>query len=133
MPDTELLRVLGNCLKGSRAKVYENEMKVAHRDESHLKSPRKVYDATKKKMMRFRETNAKKQVRIMPEFSELRKGGSTADQFEAAWVNAVTELESVGLGMGDQALFLAYLQRLDPNMRFEIQKDRRTYTGEDGR
>ena len=83
--------------------------------------------------MRSRETNAEKQVRVMQEFSELRKGGLTADQFEAAWVNAITEMDAVGLGMGEQSLFFAYLQRLDPNMRFEVQKDRRTYFGDDGR
>ena len=57
MPDVELLRVLGNCLKGSRARVYENEMKLARRTGLDLSDPRKAYDIIKSNMMRFRETD----------------------------------------------------------------------------
>ena len=54
MPDAELLRVLGNCLKGSRARVYENQMKIARRSGLDLTKPRKVYVAIKVKVPRDR-------------------------------------------------------------------------------
>ena len=79
MSDVEMLRVLSNCLKGTRAKVYENEMKVAQRTSKDLTEPRKVYDSVKKKLMRFRETDEERQMRVSQEFNELTKGNMTAD------------------------------------------------------
>jgi hypothetical protein len=132
MQDAEMLRVLANCLKGSRSRVYDNEMKLARRDNSDVNDPRKVYDKIKRSLMRFRETDEERQMRVLQEFNELTKGKMTADQFESAWVSAITELEVVGLGMNRTALLLAYLQRLDPNTRYDIPKDRRAYRREDG-
>ena len=92
MPDVELLGVLGNCLKGTRARVYENEMKIVHRTELDLSEPRKIYDAIKVKMMRFREADEEKGTRVMQEHTELTKGKMTAEQFETVWANIMSTL-----------------------------------------
>ena len=66
--------VLGNCAKGSRARLYDNEMRMARRAGIHLSEPRNVYDTIKSKMMRFRETDEEKGTRVMQEYNELSKG-----------------------------------------------------------
>eukprot|EP00969_Alexandrium_andersonii_P237501 10484201-Alexandrium_andersonii.AAC.1 len=72
--------------------------------------------------MKFTETPAEKQMRVLAEYEALWKGNKNAHEFEARFEECITELELVGLGRNDRELLLTYLQKVGPQNATEIQK-----------
>merc|ERR1711990_961056 len=92
MPQKEKLRVLGSCLKGSRARVYKNMIRWA-REAGHLDSdPTRVYEDIRERLMEYRQTTMERRTQADLNFSNLQKGNMSALQFRSLFEGAVHEL-----------------------------------------
>jgi hypothetical protein len=129
MSDLDKLHIIKNCLKGSKETVYSNLMRAAKGATKQLeRDPSGVYEELKRRLLRFAETTRERQVRAMKEFDGLRmKKNEGVEEYLPRWEEAISELEAVGLSKGSTELYLAYLQKIEPRLSAEVQKDRRDY------
>ena len=73
MPQKEKLRVLGSCLKGSRARVYRNMRRWA-REAGHLDTdPTRVYEDIRDQLMEYRQTTMERRTQADMNFTNAEK------------------------------------------------------------
>ena len=123
----EKLRVLGSCLKQSRAKAYKVVVQAARRSGELEADPRAIYDRVCSRLLEFREGLIEQQTRADRLFENCSKGKLSAVQFLPVWEAVVAELDLKGIGKSDRELLLAYMKRCGPAARTEVLKDRRPY------
>ena len=133
MSPLEHLTTLVSCLRGSKEKIYKLIYRKHRRLGTVDEDPDEVFAEIRARHMKFTETPMERQMRVLGEFEALWKGNKTAHQFEAAFEEALTELELAGLAKAERELLLAYLQKVGPKLAAEIQKDVRVWRGADGR
>ena len=122
----EQLVALKNCLHGSRKVIYDNVLKRAKNLEGKVEDWQGVYDAIKRRLLKFCETAMEKQLRVRKEWENLWKNkGMSALQFEAKWEEGLRDKEECGLEMSELEKFLAYIEKMGPSLGEEIRKDRR--------
>ncbi|CAK0865466.1 unnamed protein product, partial [Prorocentrum cordatum] len=127
MSATEMVRVLGTCLKGSRQRAYKVELKQARRSGRLAADPDEVYQSLKERLMEFKEGLLEKQQRLNAEWRTLSRGKMSALEFQATFENIVAEMELAGMGKSDRDLLLSYLALIPPAHRAEVLKGRRVY------
>ncbi|CAK0835569.1 unnamed protein product [Prorocentrum cordatum] len=127
MSATEMVRVLGTCLKGSRQRAYKVELQQARRSGRLSADPDEVYQSLKERLMEFKEGLLEKQQRLNAEWRTLSRGKMSALEFQATFENIVAEMELAGMGKSDRDLLLSYLALIPPSHRAEVLKDRRVY------
>ncbi|CAK0840013.1 unnamed protein product, partial [Prorocentrum cordatum] len=127
MSATEMVRVLGTCLKGSRQRADKVELKQARRSGRLAADPDEVYQSLKERLMEFKEGLLEKQQRLNAEWRTLSRGRMSALEFQATFENIVAEMELAGMGKSDRDLLLGYLALIPPAHRAEVLKDRRVY------
>ncbi|CAK0832647.1 unnamed protein product [Prorocentrum cordatum] len=127
MSATEMVRVLGTCLKGSRQRAYKVELKQARRSGRLAADPDEVYQSLKERLMEFKEGLLEKQQRLNAEWRTLSRGKMSALEFQATFENIAAEMELAGMGKSDRDLLLGYLALIPPAHRAEVLKDRRVY------
>ena len=127
MSAVERLRVLGNCLKQSRKKVYRVKLKEARKSGLLLRDPGQVYDEIRDRLMEFRETALERQNRVENEYNNLTKGTLKALQFLPMFESVTSEMDMCGVGLSERQLLLGYLRKVGSDYRREILKDRRLY------
>ena len=132
MSAVERLRVLGNCLKQSRKKVYRVKLKEARKSGLLLRDPGQVYDEIRDRLMEFRETALERQNRVENEFNNLTKGTLKALQFLPMFESVTSEMDMCGVGLSERQLLLGYLRKVGSDYRREILKDRRLYASPTG-
>ena len=133
MTPLEHLTTLVSCLRGSKEKIYKLIYRKHRRLGTVDEDPEEVFQEIRARHMKFTETPMERQMRVLGEFDALWKGQKTAHQFEAAFEEALTELELAGLAKNDRELLLAYLQKIGAKLAAEVQKDVRAWKGADGR
>ena len=133
MTPLEHLTTLVSCLRGSKEKIYKLIYRKHRRLGTVDEDPEEVFQEIRARHMKFTETPMERQMRVLGEFDALWKGQKTAHQFEAAFEEALTELELAGLAKNDRELLLAYLQKIGAKLAAEVQEDVRAWKGADGR
>ena len=128
MSDIERLRVLGNCLKQSRKKVYRVKLKEARASGLLKTDPGKVFEEIRVRLMEFRESALEKQNRVENEYQNLTKGNLSALQFLPQFESLTSEMDICGVGLSERQLLLGYLRKVGADQRREILKDRRLYS-----
>ena len=73
MNNVEMLVTLRSCLGGSRLQIYENIKEVRDSDRTTQDGPRAVYVEIKQRLLKFKETQLERQIRVTREFDELHK------------------------------------------------------------
>ena len=126
----KLVALRGRC-RGTRLKSYQNIYRREWRAGTITEDAQSVYEMIKAKHLMFSESQAEKEIRIDHEFAALTKGKYSGHQFEPLFEEAITELESVGLGKSVKELFLSYLRKIGPNLSKLVRKERRIWLGED--
>ena len=126
----KLVALRGRC-RGTRLKSYQNIYRREWRAGTITEDAQSVYEMIKAKHLMFFESQAEKEIRIDHEFAALTKGKYSGHQFEPLFEEAITELESVGLGKSVKELFLSYLRKIGPNLSKLVGKERRIWLGED--
>ena len=86
-----------------------------------------LYHRLKERLLEFRESRLERQARVSSEFERLTKGARDALAFLPLWERSITEMERVGLGMTEEQLLVAWMNRLSPTSRYEVYKDKRYY------
>ena len=132
MSDIERLRVLGNCLKQSRKKVYRVKIKEARASGLLKTEPGKVFEEVRVRLMEFRESALEKQNRVENEYQNLTKGNLSALQFLPQFESLTSEMDICGVGLSERQLLLGYLRKVGADHRREILKDRRLYPSPSG-
>ena len=123
MNAAEHLTTLLSCLRDSKENIYKLIYKKHRRTGEVEKDSDAVFDEIKQRHMKFVETPMERQMRVLGEWDALWKGNRSSHEFEAAFEEAVTELEMAGLGNNQRELLLGYLQKIGPNLAAEAQKD----------
>ncbi len=132
MSDIERLRVLGNCLKQSRKKVYRVKIKEARASGLLKTEPGKVFEEVRVRLMEFRESALEKQNRVENEYQNLSKGNLSALQLLPQFESLTSEMDICGVGLSERQLLLGYLRKVGADHRREILKDRRLYPSPTG-
>jgi hypothetical protein len=132
MNDIERLRVLGNCLKQSRKKVFRVKLKEARNNGLLRSDPGKVYEEIRARLMEFRETALERQNRVENEYQNLQKGKLTALQFLPLFESVTSEMDMSGVGLSERQLLLGYLRKVGADYRRDLLKDRRMYPSVSG-
>merc|ERR1712115_631211 len=101
MSDKEKVRALAACLKGSRKKAYDVEVRTARTSGLLSSDPVEVYRRLKERMMEFKEGLLEKQQRLSAEWKTLSRGKLSAIQFQPIFENAIAELELAGIGKSE--------------------------------
>ena len=126
MSAPEKLVAMKGCLHGSRRAIYENIFKKCKGSDGLIEDADAVYKLIKLRLLRFCETAMGKQLRIRRDWDSLSKGRNmNALQFEAKWEELLADLEECGLGKTELDKFLAYVEKMGPQVGEEIRKDRR--------
>ena len=121
----EMLVTLRSCLGGSRLQIFENIREVRDGDRTKKDDPRAVYVEIKQRLLKFKETQLERQMRVKREFDELHKTKNVnALQFEAMWEKALSELEKVGLGKTSLEKYLGYLEKVGPTTGAAVRSNR---------
>ena len=126
----EMLVALRPRCKGARLKTFQIIYKREWKAGVVQSDPEAVYNMIKKKHLMFAETVAEKEIRIHAEWTALRKGKLTGQQFEPLFESAITDLESVGLGKSVRELYLQYMQKINSELQLAVRTDRRIWPGE---
>ena len=112
MSDIGRLRVLGNCLKQSRKKVYRVKLKEARASGLLKTDPGKVFEEIRVRLMEFRESALEKQNRVENEYQNLTKGNLSALQFLPQFESLTSEMDICGVGLSERQLLLGYLRKV---------------------
>jgi len=132
MNEIERLRVLGNCLKQSRKKVYRVELKKGRVNGVLRSNPGKIYEEVRDRLMEFRETTLERQNRVENEYNNLQKGSLKALQFLPLFESSIGEMDLCGVGLSERQLLLGYLRKVGAQYRTDILKDKRLYPNPGG-
>ena len=98
-------------MRGSKEKVYKLIYRKHRRLGTVEEDPDEVFAEIRARPMKFTETPMERQVRVLGEFDALWKGNKTAHQFEAAFEEALAELELVGLAKNERELLWRTFRR----------------------
>ena len=101
---------LKSILKGAKEKIYKVMEKRFRATGQWDSDPDGCYFTIKTRLMKFVESTLEKRTRLNKEWAALRKGKSTALEFEAAWEELLAEMETVNLGKGPDDLYIQYLE-----------------------
>ncbi len=114
MSDIERLRVLGNCLKQSRKKVYRVKIKEARASGLLKAEPGKVFEEVRVRLMEFRESALEKQNRMENEYQNLTNGKPLSASVLAAIriVDLRMDICGVGVGLSERQLLLGSLSKV---------------------
>jgi len=106
----EMVRVLGNTLKGSRHKAYS----VVYKAGRHLLgiAPGELYQKVKVRLMEFKEGVLEKQQRLDQEWRHLFRGKKSALEFAPVFEEIVSNLELAGVGKSERDVLLHYLSTI---------------------
>ena len=124
MSPIEMVRTIGNCLKGSRKQAYKVEVRAARQNGRLKEHPDAVLGAIIARLQEFREGLLEKQQRLNGEWTNLSRGRKTALEFMPVFESLVSEMELAGIGKSDRDLLLRYLGLIPANHRPDVLRDR---------
>ena len=120
---------LKSCLHGSKKKIYENYYKIGVPGGPSTMTEvaaKDIYDRIKTRLMKFTEGVLERQLRLRREWDALTKTKQmTAGQFESSWEELLSQMDEVGLAKTGREQFLAYIEKVGPQLGEEIRRDRR--------
>ena len=102
MLPADRLKTLRQCLDGYKEKIYVLHMKKHRKLGTLEKDPDAVCQEIKSRHMKFVESDMEREMRVTAAWDNLWMGGKSALEFEAAFEEAVMELELVGLTKNQQ-------------------------------